>query len=279
MRHLLYTPDGIEHPPVVILGHGLGGTRDMRIDAFGERFAEHGFAAVVFTYRNFGTSGGRPRQLLSIKQQLEDWEAAIAWTKLLPEVDNDKICLWGTSFGGGHAIVTASKHPELSGAIAQCPFTDGIASAFTLTPVETLKGLPAVTKDLVAAARGGTPALIPLAGPPGTAALMTAPDALPGMQALEGSETPFVNGVAARVLPTIIAHRPGKYASDVAIPLLFCVSKNDSVAPTGPTLKFAATAPRGEIKVYGGGHFDFYNGEQFEKVIADQIEFLDRVFQ
>ncbi|WP_238997054.1 hypothetical protein [Mycolicibacterium sp. CBMA 361] len=37
----LYLPTGVAaSPPVVILGHGLGATREMRLDAFAERFAQ-----------------------------------------------------------------------------------------------------------------------------------------------------------------------------------------------------------------------------------------------
>ena len=77
----LYLPTGVTAPPVVILGHGLGATREMRLDAFAERFAQAGIAALAFTYRHFGDSGGQPRQLLSIKRQLTDWDAAIAYVK------------------------------------------------------------------------------------------------------------------------------------------------------------------------------------------------------
>jgi hypothetical protein len=33
-------------------------------------------------------------------------------------------------------------------------------------------------------------------------------------------------------------------------------------------------APRGEIKLYGAGHFDFYLGEPFERLVSDQVRFL-----
>ena len=100
----LYLPAGVASPPVVILGHGLGATREMRLDAFAERFAQAGIAALAFTYRHFGDSGGQPRQLLSIKRQLADWDAAIAWVKDRSDVDGTRIAVWGSSFGGGHYI-------------------------------------------------------------------------------------------------------------------------------------------------------------------------------
>ncbi|MBM4253067.1 MAG: hypothetical protein FJ146_13935 [Deltaproteobacteria bacterium] len=38
--------------------------------------------------------GGRERQVLSITKQLDDWRAAIAFARSLPEVDPECICIW-----------------------------------------------------------------------------------------------------------------------------------------------------------------------------------------
>ncbi|MBP1819840.1 alpha/beta fold hydrolase [Mycobacterium sp. OAE908] len=272
----LYLPNGVTSPPVVILGHGLGATREMRLDAFAERFATAGIAALAFTYRHFGDSGGQPRQLLSIKRQLEDWDAAIAWVKDRRDVDSTRIAVWGSSFGGGHAITVASRHPELRAAVSQCPFTDGVASALALGPGASMKALPLVARDLAAKVRGRAPVTIPLAGAPGSVALMNAPDALPGYQALLPPRMTFRNEVAARVTPTIMAYRPGRAAKNIKFPILFCVSNTDSVTPPAQTLRYARTAPRGEIKRYDAGHFEFYLGEAFETLVRDQVDFLTR---
>ncbi|MEU0821026.1 alpha/beta hydrolase [Streptomyces mirabilis] len=272
----LYLPKGVVSPPVVVLGHGLGATREMRLDAFAERFAQAGIAALAFTYRHFGDSGGHPRQLLSIKRQLVDWDAAIAYVKARRDVDRDRVAVWGSSFGGGHAITVASRHPELRAAVAQCPFTDGLASALALGPVASLRMAPVLARDLATKVRGKAPVLVPIAAAPGSPALMNAPDALPGYQALQPAGTTFRNEVAARVIPTIAAYRPGRAAKKVTMPILFCVSNTDSVTPPAQTLRYAGTAPRGEIKRYDAGHFDFYTGETFEALVRDQIEFLAR---
>ena len=121
--------------------------------------------------------------------------------------------------------------------------------------------------------------MIPLAGPPGSLALMNAPDALPGYEALLPPDTTFRNEVAARVAPTIATYRPGRAAKKIKFPILFCVSNTDSVTPPAQTLRYAHTAPRGEIKRYDAGHFDFYLGEPFEALVRDQVEFLSRQLQ
>jgi uncharacterized protein len=272
----LYLPAGVTSPPVVILGHGLGGTREMRLDAFAERFAEAGIAALAFTYRHFGDSGGQPRHLLSIKRQLADWDAAIEWVKDRRAVDGGRIAVWGSSFGGGHAITVASRHPELRAAVAQCPFTDGLASVVALGPAGSLKALPTVAMDLVSMVFRGPPVMIPLAGPPGSLALMNAPDALPGYQALVPPGTTFRNEAAARVAPLIMAYRPGRAVKNIKFPILFCISNTDSVTPPAQTLRYARTAPLGEIKRYDAGHFDFYLDEPFERLVRDQVKFLSR---
>lgn len=272
----LYLPDGVDSPPVVILGHGLGGTREMRLDAYAERFAAAGIASLAFTYRHFGDSSGEPRQLLSIKRQLQDWDAAIAHIKTRSDVDHARLAVWGSSFGGGHAITVASRYPELRAAVAQCPFTDGHAGARALGPIGTLRLLPFVGRDLVARALGKEPVRIALAGKPGSVAVMTAPDALPGYLALIPDDVDFINGIAARFVPTATTYRPGRSAKNVTMPILFCICDHDSVAPPAETLAYARTAPKGEIKTYDTGHFDIYLGGPFEAVVADQIEFLSR---
>jgi pimeloyl-ACP methyl ester carboxylesterase len=105
---------------------------------------------------------------------------------------------------------------------------------------------------------------------------MNAPDALPGYQALLPPDMTFRNEVAARVAPTIATYRPGRSAKNITFPILFCVSNTDSVTPPAQTLRYARTAPRGEIERYDAGHFDFYLGAPFEALVRDQVEFLTR---
>ncbi len=152
----------------------------MRLDAYAERFSAAGYACLVFDYRNFGDSEGQPRQLLDISMQLADWAAAVAYARTLPGIDPDRIGLWGTSFGGGHVIATAARLPGIAAAVAQCPFTDGIVSARTLSPsIFTRVGVLAA-RDLVAARLGKPPVMVSAVGKPGEVALMNAPDAYPG---------------------------------------------------------------------------------------------------
>jgi dienelactone hydrolase len=276
----LYRPmtDGTnDHVPLLVMAHGLGAVRTMRLDAYAERFRAAGYACLVFDYRNFGDSEGAPRQLLDIRMQLQDWTVAVAYARTLAGIDPDRIGLWGTSFSGGHVIATAARLPGIAAVVSQCPFTDSIASLGTLSPLISARITAMATRDLVGARFGASPVMVPTAGNPGEVALMNAPDAYPGYLKLVPDGTELRNEVAARIGVTILPYRPGRLAAKVPCPILFCVCESDSVAPSGPTRRYAATAPRGEVKLYPEGHFEIYVGDAFERVIADQLEFLGRV--
>ena len=89
----------------MILGHGLGAVREMRLDAYAERFAAAGEATYrVHLYRYFGDPGGEPRQLLDIRRQLDDWRAALRPARTLGGIRQQTIALWGSSFAGGHVL-------------------------------------------------------------------------------------------------------------------------------------------------------------------------------
>src|SRR3954447_9832039 len=274
-RGWLLMPDA-EDPPLVILGHGLGGIREYGLEPFARRFADAGIAALAFTYRHFGDSGGRPRQLLDIERQLGDWAAALGYARGLDGIDHERIALWGTSFAGGHVIEAAARDGAVAAVVSQCPFTDGLAATRAASPRSLARALVPALRDELARLRRKPPVLVPLVAPHGSAALMTSPDAEAGYRALIPPDVPFENGVAARFINRVARYRPGRSARKVNAPILFCICDADAVAPAQTALRYAATAPRGEVKRYPVGHFDIYRGEPFEHAVRDQTEFLVR---
>jgi uncharacterized protein len=208
----LYLPPSPEPPPIVVMAHGFGGIRQMRLDAYADRFTRAGYACLVFDYRHFGASDGQPRQLLNIKRQLADWAAAIRFARARDDVDGSRIILWGSSFSGGHVITTAARDAGISAAIAQCPFTDGVTSVLAMPRVTALKVGARALIDLTASQFGKGPVLLPVVGPPGSTAVMTAPDALPAMLAMVPNGVPWRNEVAARVALEVLTYRPGRTA-------------------------------------------------------------------
>ena len=271
----LYRPADDGGPaPCVVMAHGFTGTRGDRLDAYAERFAQAGMAALVFDYRHFGDSDGEPRQLLDIARQLADWQAAVAFARTLDGIDPERIALWGSSFSGGHVVATAAGDPRVTAVVAQAPFADGLATLLAADRRSAAKVTVAAVADQAAGLLGRPPVLRPAVGEPGSAAAMTSPDAEPGFRAI--ASPAWRNEFSPRVMLRVGLYRPGRKAGALRCPLLVCVADDDAITPPAPAVRMAEVAPRGELRRYPIGHFDIYTGAAFEAAVADQTEFLVR---
>lgn len=274
----LYLPDSNKPAPVIVMAHGLGAVRTMRLDAFAERYCEAGYACLVFDYRHFGDSSGEPRQLLSVKRQLEDWRAAVRFAQQDSRVDGSRVIVWGSSFSGGHVLKTAANVSGVAGVMSQCPFTSGIASSLALHPLSLTKVSLAATLDVLTMPFRKTPVMVDLAGNPGDGALMTAHDVMEGYNGIKPAGSDIPGYVAARFGFEISRYFPGRSAAKVSAPTLLIACLRDTVAPVKPTLKYAKQLQRGTLVELDTGHFDIYRGEWFEKVVAIQLDWLNKHF-
>jgi pimeloyl-ACP methyl ester carboxylesterase len=268
---------GAAHP-CVVMAHGFGGTRDASLAPYAERFAAAGMFVLVFDYRHFGASDGEPRQLVSVRRQLEDYASAVAFARTLPGVDPRRIAVWGTSFAGGHALVTAAQVPGVAAAVAQCPMMDGLAA------VRGIVGYAGIGQLLRLTAHGlldlclapfGRAHYIPIVGQPGELAMMSSADADAGYRAL--APPGFRFEVAARIALFAGLYRPVNHATQAQCPVLVQICEHDSVAPASAAEETVRRlGAKGEVKRYPIGHFEPYFGAPFERSVTDQVEFLRR---
>ena len=266
----LYRPEGATG--CVVMAHGWSGVREQRLDAYAERFADAGLAALVFDYRHFGASHGEPRQLLDIRRQLADWRAAVAYARALDGIE--RVALWGSSFSGGHVIETAAADPDIAAVVSQVPFVDGLANLPRLGIGPMLKVTGAGLRDQLRAMFGRAPHMLAAVGPPGSTAVMTTPDAEAGFLALNPPDSTWRNETAARIALRVGRYRPARKAARITCPIFFAIADDDAITPPDLAEKAASRAPRAEVRHYHGGHFDVYVGELFERAAADETEFL-----
>ena len=96
LRGWLFTPDAGHRPfPTIVMAHGFSAVKEMYLDSFAEVFANAGLAALVFDNRNFGASDGEPRQEIDPWAQVRDYRHAITYARTRPEVDRERIGIWG----------------------------------------------------------------------------------------------------------------------------------------------------------------------------------------
>lgn len=253
--------------PVVVMAHGLSGTRRDRLGPFAERFAGHGCFALVFDHRGFGDSAGAP-DLFEPRRQLEDWAAAIAFARSWPGVDPDRLVTFGSSMGGGNALEAAAADVRVAAAISQVPFLNIVRQAHRASPRAT-------ARMIFAAIRGE---YMPAVGQPHEAAFINAPGSEAGWRRVVaiGEQSRWRDRVSSRWLLGR-PFNPGRHARRLHCPWLVCVGDADRVARPSAAIAAARRAPQGELRVYPGvDHFDIYDGPEHEALVADQLEFLTR---
>ena len=283
-RAWLYRPaqSDLAPQPCIVMAHGLGGTRDAGLEPYAYKFVDAGYVVLLFDYRHFGASDGEPRQFFSTERQLQDWAGAITFACGLPEVDPDRVALWGSSFSGGHVIVAAARNGNVAALVAQGPMMDGWGALLHYVSYAGIGPLLKLTRlaivDQLRALLRMSPVLVPVVGRPGELAAMTSHDAYSGYMTI--APPGWRNELCPRFALTLGRYRPIAHAAKVACPALIQVCKQDSVAPAKAAIMTARRmGTLAELKQYDCGHFDIYTGRDFEQASNDQLVFFDSVLR
>jgi pimeloyl-ACP methyl ester carboxylesterase len=256
------------------MGTGFSCVRDQGLDAFAERLADAGFAALAFDYRHWGGSGGEPRSLMDSARQRDDWRAAISHVRGLEEVDSARIAMWGYSMGTGHVQSLAVDGADVAAIICVAPLLNSRSSLVHSGGWGHLAKLTvAGIRDMTRTWRHAAPYRIPAIGEPGSLAVINSPDAMPGMMAISPPGSAWRNEVCARVALSA-PYELGRKVRRINCPALYCVFEDDDVNPPELGRRAARQVPRGELRTYPGGHFALVSEEVFDRLAIDQVEFL-----
>ncbi|GAA1964343.1 alpha/beta hydrolase [Catenulispora subtropica] len=266
----------------VVMAGGFAVTKEPATDLFAARLNAAGHGVLAFDYRRLGGSGGTPRQVVRVRDQLADWQAALGFAATLPGVDPARIAVWGFSATGGHILNVAARNPRLAAAVAQTPNAGGLAAGRAVmryqTPGAMLRLTARGVRDALGGLAGRAPLLVPLGGAPGEVAVMTTPDVADTRRALDPDgrhAEDWQQQVAARSVLRLAFYRPGRAARRVRCPLLVLVCDDDKSAYPPAAIAAARRAPGGELVRMPGGHYaPFLAGH--EQAVAAQLAFLER---
>ncbi|MDR3663415.1 MAG: alpha/beta fold hydrolase [Mycobacterium sp.] len=260
--------------PAVVLVHGLGATRDMMLPQYEQHFASAGIAVMSFDYRFTGSSGGQPRQRISIPMQCRDVTAAVDRVQRHPQVDTGRIGLWGTSLGGMNVVRVAGSRDDIAAAVVQCPITHGPAAAGTVGIRGALRLGPAIVEDAVRALLRRGRRYLPIVGQPGADALVTVAGAEEGWRSTVPDGAAFDNRITTVDAALLITRSALRHAARVQAPLLVCVCDQETLMDPRYAESVARRAPRGVARHYESDHFAIYHPPLVRRVIDDQTAFL-----
>jgi uncharacterized protein len=270
LRGWFYVPDAAHGElPCIVMAHGFSAIKEMHLDEYAEAFCDAGLACVVFDNRGFGASDaapGAPRQEIDPWVQVRDYQHAITYAQLRPEVDAARIGVWGSSYSAAHAYVVAAIDRRVKAVCGQAPVISGRIAFEMLVRIDNWAATDEMlAEDRMSRARGEAPAMMPVvdADPTAPSALPT-PDSYEFFSAYEG--TAWKNEVTLRTLEFLRGYEPGEYLKLISpTPLLMVVVPNDRLVAGEVACKAYETAAHPKkLVLVPGGHFDAYVGRGFE---------------
>ena len=264
LRGWLYLPDrAAGQVPTIVMAHGFSAVKEMYLDRYAEAFAAGGLGALVFDNRNFGASDGQPRQHIDPWEQVRDYRDAITFAETLPEVDKNRIGVWGSSYSGGHVLALGAIDRRVKCVVAQVPLISGHRNARRLIRADLIAVVQAqFDADRRARYAGKAAAMIPV-----VAQDPMAPCALPTADSWEWfTETgkkrapAWRNEVTLQSVELFTEYEPGAYIEWITpTPFMMVVAAGDHLTVSDEALAaFARALEPKELVLLPGGHFDAY---------------------
>lgn len=268
----LYVPEGNTKPhPLVVMSHGFSAVRRMGLDDYAQVFVQAGLACLVYDHRGFAESEGEPRHEIDAWQQIHDMRDAISYARTLPEIDGERIGIWGTSYAGSHVIVVGAIDRRVKCVVSQVPLMSGSRTLPRWVPAAKLAGLrDAFDRDRDAQARGEPPQVV-TASPKGS-------DAATWAEAID-QEGAYPNEVTLRSMELLTEYEPELYIHRMGpTPFLMIASTQDITTPTEEQLVAysRATEPK-RLVLIDGGHYDPYIAKIDEASAAARDWFLEHL--
>lgn len=270
LRGWFYTPASANGPfPTIVMAHGFSAVKEMYLDKYAEVFANAGLAALVFDNRNFGASDGEPRQEIDPWAQIRDYRHAITYARTQPEVNGNRIGVWGSSYSGGHTMVLGAIDKRIKCVVSQVPLSSGYRNILRLVRADFIAPTRAqFDADRESRFAGGSPAMIPVVtnDPSGQAALPTADSYKWFVETGETRAPAWKNEVTLRTVEMLMEYEPASYIERVSpTPLLVIIAENDHLAVADEAFAAynRALEPK-KLVVLPGGHFDAYIGAGFD---------------
>ena len=106
----LYRPDGLatgEERAGIVLCHGYTGVKDLYLPDNARVLTEAGYVVLAFDYKGWGESEG-PRTRLAPYSRVADVQAALTFLGAQDEVDEKRLGIYGTSYGGATVVWTGA---------------------------------------------------------------------------------------------------------------------------------------------------------------------------
>ena len=269
----IYTPDDLQpgvRRAAVLLCHGYTGVKDLYLPHNARAFNQAGYVTMVFDYKGWGESEG-PRSRLAPYSRVLDVQAAMTFLSLQPEVNGERIGLYGTSYGGATVTWVGAIDQRARCIVSVVGIGNGARWMARVRRVDEWFDLLERSKaDREKRATSGESEYVD-----------RSEILLPDRQSARLAEE------ARRHNPAAVSTIPLEYVDDTIgfnpewivdrispRPILFITTDNDRLVPTEESEQLYAHArePKKLVMLKGYGHYEVYGEPAFSEVMAAAID-------
>lgn len=296
----LFLPDDLEagQPRAgIVLCHGYTGIKDLYLPDNAARLVDQGYVAMVFDYKGWGvsdaipapnvpearavagstgaawTSGDGYRNRLAPYSRVADVQAAITYLSAQREVDENRIGIYGTSYGGATVTWTAAVDPRVKCTVSVVGIGNGERwMSRVRRPYEWLDLLERSKQDRIQRALTGQTEYVERGE-----ILLPDPDSLRLATAARKGMPGAVSEIPMEYVDDTVGFNP-EWVVDKISPraILFITSANDLlVLPEESEQLYAkAKEPKKLVVLKGYSHYEVYQEPAFSEVMAATVEWF-----
>ena len=273
----VYLPEGLgagERRAGVVLCHGYTGVKELYLPDNARVLTEHGYVAMTFDYKGWGESEG-PRSRLAPYSRVADVQAALTFLGTLPEVDPERLGIYGTSYGGATVVWVAAVDARVRCVVSVVGIGHGRRWMRSVRRPDEFRDL------LDRAARDRTQRALE-----GTSEFVAREEILlPDRQSAE------LAAAARRNNPAAVGRIPLEYVDETLQfhpewvvdriaprPILFVTSDDDRLVPPEESMELYARAgePKRLVVLKGFGHYEVYAEPAFGQVMRATLDWYGR---
>ncbi len=266
----LYVPDRMpksERRAGIVLAHGYTGVKDLYLPDNARVLNEAGYVVLTFDYKGWGSSEGT-RSRLAPYSRVADLQAAMTFLCLQDGVDEDRLGIYGTSYGGATVIWTAAVDPRVKCVVSCVGVGHGTRWMRSVRrPDEWVDMLARAKADRETRVLTGQSEMVDrseiLLADRQSAALATA---------ARKANPNAINTLPLEYIDETLQFHPEWVVDKIAPrPLLLITTDDDRLVPPEESAALFAKAgePKKLVTLKSWGHYEVYSGRAFDEVMGE----------
>jgi pimeloyl-ACP methyl ester carboxylesterase len=286
LRGYAYVPTANSAPqPAVVMSHGWGATLRMGLEPYAERFAEAGFAVLLYDNPNIGLSDGEPRFEINPWVRARATRDAVTHASALPGFDSERVAIWGDSGDAARVFLNAAVDDRVKAVIAYNPTFGSTVPEEPpdVSVVERVRHVMDAPKLPPRMQSTHGPALV-VSADPNVESMSPSPQAFRWFCDYGGRHgSGWENRWSYAINETQAPFSPYDCLPAVSIPVLLVKGRDDEIPWCDPaTQRNALAQVTGPARWHevDHGHFGalYTDGPVFAEAVRVQIDFLNEVF-